>query len=699
MKRRIRLGSLLAAMCLVLQPATEGHGGTYRGPGDTVPPGGSSGGGGVGPTTGGSGPSNPGPPPVTPGNSPGVPLPFGTPTGQTGTITGGGAITTTDLTMWQFWWGFNKEPYLNLRQAVRSHTVVTGDDEWFAGRGQRVQAARDTLRPTEETIRNVVVPALLEALESERQNDIVTGCLIALAKIGDAEDEQGNSAFHEVIRSFLKDPVQEISETAAVALGILANDASIPLLTELMQDTPVGRQAVGSTSVNYRTRAFAADGLGLIGHATESNDTRREIVASLIEVLELPRQPTRDLKVAALTSLGLVPVDIGLSPVVPAGEEVVYDARHHASTRDTQVDYVLELFRDKRGQHDLIRAHAPRVLCQLAPEDGTQTRVKIATALVEAAAPRSPERAEVIQSAVLALGQLGDCDADAHDQAMRKTLTERIRASGEPQAKRFAVIALAQIGGRPGESQPDKGYDKIKKDLTTYLARTGMGMSQLKPWIGLGLGIMQKARVEAGQLPDPDVALALRTALMDCKRPMDVGAYCLGVGIAKDQEARDAVLEIINRFSDDEARGYAAVALGLMDANEATEPIQEIIRESKYRPELLRQAAIGLGLLGDKTLVDTLVGMLQEARGLATQAALSSALGFIGDTHSVEPLVAMLKDDSITASARGFAAVSLGIVASKEDLPWNTKLSRDINYRANTTTLTGDNGTGILDIK
>jgi len=42
--------------------------------------------------------------------------------------------------------------------------------------------------------------------------------------------------------------------------------------------------------------------------------------------------------------------------------------------------------------------------------------------------------------------------------------------------------------------------------------------------------------------------------------------------------------------------------------------------------------------------------------------------------------------------------VALGIVADKEPLPWNSKISTNINYRANTTTLTGDNGTGILDI-
>lgn len=90
--------------------------------------------------------------------------------------------------------------------------------------------------------------------------------------------------------------------------------------------------------------------------------------------------------------------------------------------------------------------------------------------------------------------------------------------------------------------------------------------------------------------------------------------------------------------------------------------------------------------------------MLKTAKGLSSQAAIASALGTIGDSRSVDPLVEFLKDKSYTETARGFAAVALGIVCDKEDLPWNAKLAINANYRANTVTLTGDGGTGILDI-
>jgi len=80
------------------------------------------------------------------------------------------------------------------------------------------------------------------------------------------------------------------------------------------------------------------------------------------------------------------------------------------------------------------------------------------------------------------------------------------------------------------------------------------------------------------------------------------------------------------------------------------------------------------------------------------EAAISFLLGFIGDYRSIDPLVEMLRSKTLTASARGFAAVALGMVADKETLLWNSKISTDIDYRANTTTLTSPEATGILDI-
>jgi hypothetical protein len=261
------------------------------------------------------------------------------------------------------------------------------------------------------------------------------------------------------------------------------------------------------------------------------------------------------------------------------------------------------------------------------------------------------------------------------------------------------MIALGQVGGRVGEGEDaEKGVKQVRDDLLTFLTR---GKNHIRPWAGLGIGVMERSILdnsESGITPSPMSKDALRTTLKDAANPSHTGCYSIAIGIAKDPEAKELLREKLKNAPGDEAKGNVAVALGLVDSREAIVDIQGIVRDSKYKPDLLKQAAIGLGLLGDKDLVPELVTMLGEAKGYSSQAALASALGFIGDSRSIDPLVDMLKRKDITDSARGFAAVALGIVADKEPLPWNAKISTNINYRANTTTLTGENGTGILDI-
>jgi HEAT repeat protein len=615
----------------------------------------------------------------------------------TPSLSGGGDLGM-DLNLWSFWWEFNKDPYLNLKAKVHEESNQTGSDGFFLGHGGREQS-KDTLRPSPEQIRQSVVPALLAALERETNNDIVTGCLIALAKIGDAPSETGQSQFQPVLAHFLSDKNQEISETAAVALGILANPASIEPLADLLGDSRKGRELVGQPEVGYRTRSFAAYGLGLIGAAASAEEDRVRIVTILRQALEADDTRTRDLKVSCVIAMGLVPLETLESSAKPEKKDAMVPPE---SSRAAQLDYLLA-FLDSEEENYLVRAHCPtalsRLLTGLPDSMRAQYRERIATDLIAHIGPKAKEPAELVQSAVLALGLLGTNDGgDPLDQRIRSALIAVQKNVSDVQARHFAMIALAKVGGASGGSDPEAGIDQVADALLEQLAD---GKASVKPWAGLACGVLaellnrnpvQFSKVGALQI-------AVRTALEQQKSPADLGAYAIASGIMADRESKYILLRQLASAKDDEARGYVAVALGLMDAREAVVEINRIVDESKYRPELLRQAAIALGLLGDKDLVPKLVTLLQESKGLATQASLSSALGFIGDKNSIAPLVQMLQNQDITERARGFAAVALGIVADKEMLPWNSKIGLDLNYRAATQTLTNrSSGTGILDI-
>jgi hypothetical protein len=260
------------------------------------------------------------------------------------------------------------------------------------------------------------------------------------------------------------------------------------------------------------------------------------------------------------------------------------------------------------------------------------------------------------------------------------------------------MIALGQVGGSLGRGDADAGVRACRDALLAALAH---GRGNARPWAALGLAVQDRAleETDAGRALESGASkTALRTALEEAVSPSPMSGFAIACGIARDTEARSILRERLRTAPGDDVRGYVAVALGLVQAREAMPEIEALVRDSKYAPALLREAAIGLGLLGDKSLVPELVKMLGEAHGFSAQAALASALGFIGDSRSIGPLVGMLERKDVTDSARGFAAVALGIVADKERLPWNSKISTNIDYRASTVTLTSPEATGILDL-
>ncbi len=706
MNKLLFLGAVTAS--LALPSISFGHGGTYRGPGDTTPPSGGGGGGGGGPTTPGpAGPGVPGPSgPSTPGAvTPGAPA--GGPAGPAKPRTGGGD-TGPDLSVWQFWWGFNKEPYLNLKSHLGS-AVQTGSDEHYLGRGENSQV-KDTLRVSEEKIRQVIVPQLLAGLDpnKENSNDVQSSCMIALAKIGDAKGEDGKSAFGAEIKKFLTSSSQELSETAAVALGILANRENIELLSAVLLDDQAKMRALGvqqNGSVNVRTRAFAAYGLGLIGFKA-SNDDRLAINATLRKVLDVEGKSMaqRDIQVACLTAIGLSPIDIVAEEAATEDIKKIKAPAGMASRQD-QLRYLLSYYQDE-GNNFLIRAHAPTAMGRLLSTGDIPAefafRNVISSALMDSLSKDSRDQDAMKQSCALALGAIGDCDEDPTDKAIRAALMQVKDDLADQQVRNFALIGLGQASGRPGIGAGDAIYgvntkEKKENSRTFLMGELGKGKSNVKPWSGVAIAVMERSLDDARQASSSEAKLALRSELSSSKTPEDVGAFSIACGIVKDTGAADALKGHLEKVRENEARGYTAIGLGLMNEQSAIPQIQEIVRKSKYNADLLKSTAISLGLLGDKDLVPELVDMLKTSSSLASQAAISSALGFIGDSRSVEPLIELMNNTEVTDLARAFGAVALGIIADKESLPWNSKIGVNSNYRANTPSLTDSKG-GILDI-
>src|SRR5688572_31217970 len=193
------------------------HGGYYRGPGDPTP----------------GGPGGPGP---------------GTGGGAGGPGTGDGS---SDLSRWQIWWEFNKDPLLQLKAAVHAAPAQTGGDTIFAGADGRPGDAR--LKPSLADRRDVILPALVRVLERSDNRDLATACMVAIAKIG-LEPEGRPESVLALLAARLREKDQEVRETAALALGLSGLPNAQRDLIEILGNTAAGQKLTARPKVDDRTR-------------------------------------------------------------------------------------------------------------------------------------------------------------------------------------------------------------------------------------------------------------------------------------------------------------------------------------------------------------------------------------------------------------------------------------------------------------
>ncbi len=685
MKRRLArpIATMLAACLLgssglahggILPPVKPGNGGGgYTGPTPPGPPGGGSGSPGAsappGPATGGPS-NNPtgAQPPSTGGASRGP-----------GSVATGGPDSQ-GLDSWETWWHFNKDPYLELKRAVARTTFTSGGADV-------IPSSSTTAIPSRDLVRQRIVPALAHLLESERANDITTGALVALARIGEPADLPPESSAIPRLVLALADANQEIAETAALALGISRSEAAIPPLTDLLAADARGAKLVGNKEVPARTRAFAAFGLGLAAERAGQNRTRQMVARALIDALD-DRRANPDVQVAAAIGLSLDPIDI--EPIESTSAPWI--------SRQTVLRHLIRFYSDPRN-HRLVRAHAATALARLAEVAPAPLRTEVAELLLIALRKEAKLENEIVLSCIQALGRLADAGSGAIDRKVRAALVHTLDDS-DPQARSFALIALAEIGARPGGGEEvgtgePPGEQECRAALLNEVLR---GKSTSKPWAALALGILERRLMDRGAKPSDPARQVLREWLASARGRNEVGAGAIALGLCRETKAETMLRSRLADTNEDTGQGYIALALGMLGSADAAPALRDLVKGSSYRPALLEQAAEALALLGDKQTAPEIARLLGEARGLAAQASLAAALGFIGDARSVDPLLALIARKDLQASARGLAAAALGGVADESPLPWHSTISCGLNYRACTASLLAGDGTGLLEI-
>nr|MDJ0523695.1 HEAT repeat domain-containing protein [Planctomycetota bacterium] len=156
------------------------------------------------------------------------------------------------------------------------------------------------------------------------------------------------------------------------------------------------------------------------------------------------------------------------------------------------------------------------------------------------------------------------------------------------------------------------------------------------------------------------------------------------LGLAKDRKSIGDLVEIVgDRRSDDELRGYSAIALGHIGigGERVLRPIRNALTER--RSEKLRRAtATALGMLTDPRAVPILLAELGKARSQSAKGQVVIALAQVGDERAIEPLTNLLKDHRQQHLTRALACAGLGIVGDVAWVPSLSLIGRDVNYRA-----------------
>lgn len=689
---RVLLGMVGAAAAIFAAPLALAHGGQFRGPGGGVPPGlrepsdptppppppPTS----PPPSTTPTDPSTPNPTPTTP-STPNQPPPVTPPTTGPDTPNApGGRKAPTSYDQWVFWWNNNNDDILHLKEAIYALHMSVGNP--LGVMGGSTGSRNDATRATEKQVKDLLVPALLWAMDPKNKQhpDTESASYIALAKVTDdpshipmlmkaVQDAEGkkNGAVDQIV-----------NESAALSMGLLrrADKARQFDAKELDRVRNFCFDVYENDTLQMRTRGFAMLSLGLLGDqptlmggpATTGEGAAGGggvTTADRIYDLLKKKYPDEQMYVCAILALSMQdPNTINLEKIL------------------TLKECTLKAKLFKESVSDLVASYAALALGRI----GTPTEIQ---PLVTAMKVKSTGN-NVKRSAAISLGRLGQRVDGVERANLAAQLWEGLESVKETSTKNFGIISLAYL------LEAD-----IKADRTDVLNAKGVKVAEQilkiakegkyseRPYGALALGIIGRAIgdhpsiVEYGQLR-LEALTVLREGLGATKiDKRSQGAFAIGLGMLQDEGVKKTLVDIVSdKQEDKELRGYAAVALGMIrtPSPDVVKAIKEAMKEHSSE-ELRSQTAIALGLLGTTDAVPLLLQELKDAESMNVQGQIVIALAKIGDARAIGPLINdVLKDSGKPDLTRALACAGLGLIGDLELIPSLSRISKDINYRA-----------------
>jgi HEAT repeat protein len=676
--RGLRL-AISAITLLVAVPASVraayAHGGQYRGPAGEVPPDSrqpedppppdTGGGTPTPPDTGGGG--TPTPPDSGGGGTPTPPDSGGgetPPPGSGGGVpppSGGGPGTKTgkmptkkgpSYDSWLFWWNYNKDEILNLKRTLRSGMAASGN-RTISEVGDSGEVAQEEQNITARVVETRVVPILEEVARNSKVNfDIQASGVLGLAKIG--RKDRIPMLMQMVKNNGPEQYNKVVEETAALALGVMQerNKQVRDFLGEVAVDP----------NAKPRTRCFAAFALGLLGSPDAAAGSNAETLSILKSLVSNPSESSRDISCSALVAIG----HLGDRAAIPDLLTWLNEEKAGANKlNDVQLSYVAAAL-GKIGQPGIAGPDSREVI------DAFRHQLQLKNRMTR-------------YSVVIALGQVAP-NADEKIQmecvqALSGIIGAENKGGTDTQSVNFALASLGRIAGvAPGPDGKGGCPEAVRAKAIDKLGSTFQGKATTRSFAALGLGL-------AAMNYDADrakIAEKIRDTL--AKSTGDVeqrGALCISLGLLKDIQSAGVLQAILqDKGNEKKLRGTAALGLGLIGDRSAIEVVRNVLKEKEDR-DLRVDAAIAAGLLRDNQAVESLVEILKDPKSSQfVLGSVATALGQIGDQRAIDPLTQILKDEKYPDLTRALACVALGQIGDKTEISVLSRLSKDVNYRA-----------------
>ncbi|MHC4780460.1 MAG: HEAT repeat domain-containing protein [Planctomycetota bacterium] len=437
---------------------------------------------------------------------------------------------------------------------------------------------------------------------------------------------------------------------------------SITALGKLGQDTPEIREKLLKVLLDkkhhFHESADAAIALGSM-RVVEATEPLLRILGN--------KKKKKFLRCCAAVSLGLMKS--------PSNRSILEDLYHAPeSDRDIRASALLALglLGDERSAYTLYK-----VLMGKAKEEyktiavtslarigktgiifrtGSRTRTVDLVGQFETLLRHRKTPVQVRRALALALGDMGT-ESTSLETLRRVYETDRDRG-----VRGFALISMALM----------KKSDGVNQELVSKVflrALKGERNAEVKGFAALASGMSR----------DSSLGKPLLHVFNGKEQPDVRAAAALGLGILKYEPAvSDLCSELKAPRDGGDARGYAAVALGMIGDGAATDYLKWVLKNVNV-PYFQWASSMGLALLGDRTAIPLVVERLDD-KNLQTRVTAIRSLSYFRDLSTLKPLMDQYGREKLESVRESIIRTMGMILDESESIPACRLIGEGMNW-------------------